>query len=42
LDGELEKRIRAKEQDVRRYLWELTLQGQTPEIGIEGYCYICG
>ncbi len=42
LDGELEKRIRAKEQEVRRYLWELTLQGQTPEIGTEGYCYICG
>ncbi len=41
LDGELETRIRAKEQEVRKYLWELTLRGQTPEIGTEGHCYSC-
>lgn len=41
LDGELETRIRAKEQEVRKYLWELALQGQVPEIGTEGHCYCC-
>lgn len=41
LDGELETRIRAKEQEVRKHLWELTLGGQIPEIGTEGHCYSC-
>lgn len=41
LDGELEARIRTREQEVRKYLWELILQGQTPEIRTEGHCYSC-
>lgn len=41
LDGELESRIRPREREVRRYLEELILQGQAPEIGTEGHCYCC-
>lgn len=41
LDGELEMRIKSREQEVRRYLQELIRQGQTPEIGTEGHCYCC-
>lgn len=41
LDGELEMRIRAREQEVRKYLQELARQGQTPEISTEGTCYCC-
>lgn len=41
LDGELEMRIKSREQEVRKYLQELTRQGQTPEIGTEGHCYCC-
>ena len=41
LDGELETRIKAREQEVRKYLQELARQGQTPEIGTEGICYCC-
>lgn len=42
LDGELETRIRSREQEVRKYLQGLIRQGQTPEIGTEGRCYCCG
>ena len=41
LDGELEMRIKSREQEVRRYLQELIRQGETPEIGTEGHCYCC-
>lgn len=41
LDGELEARIKVREQEVRKYLQELARQGQTPEIGTEGICYCC-
>lgn len=41
LDGELEMRIKPREQEVRRYLQELIRQGETPEIGTEGHCYCC-
>lgn len=41
LDGELETRIRSREQEVRKYLQGLIRQGQTPEIGTEGRCYCC-
>ncbi len=39
LDGDLEIRIRAKEQEVRRHLQELIRQEQVPEIRTTGYCY---
>lgn len=41
LDGELEARIKSRESEVRKYLQELIQQGLVPEIGTEGYCYIC-
>lgn len=41
LDGELEARIKSREQEVRRYLQESVRQGVVPEIGMEGYCYSC-
>lgn len=41
LDGELEARIRSRESEVRKYLQELIRQGGVPEIGTEGYCYLC-
>ena len=41
LDGELEMRIKSREQEVKRYLQELIRQGETPEIRTEGHCYCC-
>lgn len=41
LDGDLEMRIKSREQEVRKYLQGLIRQGKTPEIGTEGYCYCC-
>ena len=41
VDGELEMRIKSREQDVRKYLQELIRQGQTPEIGTTAHCYCC-
>lgn len=41
LDGELEAQLKAKEQEVKKYLRELARRGQIPEIGTEGLCYRC-
>lgn len=41
VDGELEMRIKSREQEVRKYLQELIRQGQTPEIGTTAHCYCC-